>query len=188
VVSNRPSGVNRFLLTVLGLVLLAGAAFTLLSAFDVLNWVPDDATVIPAGIRLLPWVPYVVVAAAIVLALLCLLWLAAQGRRRPRTHTWRLDDDPDSGITRLSADVAVDPLVAEVEDLPGLRAAAAWLPGSPDGARLILRVRTEHDTDITALRASITTEAVPRLREALELSTLPTTVEFVPTAATTRTR
>lgn len=186
--SNRPSGTNRFLLTVLGLVLLAGAAFTLLSAFDVVNWVPDRATVVPAGIRLLPWVPYVVVAAAILLALLCLLWLAAQARRRPKTQTWRLDDDPESGITRLSADVAVDPLVAEIEDFPGVRSAAAWLPGSPDDAQLILRVRTEHDADLTALRGSIATEAVPRLCEALELSGLPTTVEFVPTAATTRTR
>jgi hypothetical protein len=185
---NRPAAANRTLLALLGLVLLAAGAFTLLTAYGVVHWIPKAHTVFPAGRQLTNWAPYAVVAAAVVLGLLCLRWLAAQGRKRPRTSSWQLADDPDTGVTVLSSATAVQPLADEVSEYPGVHAAGAWLSGHSGEPRLLLRVRTEHDTNLAALRQEITDEALPRLCQALDLTELDATIQFEPTAPASRIR
>jgi hypothetical protein len=185
---NRPAAVNRTLLALIGLVLLAAGALTLGTAYGVLHRLPASRTLIPDNVRLASWVPYVVVIAAIVLGLLCLWWLAAQGRRRPKTGTWRLADDPEQGVTVLSAATAVDPLTADIDEYPGVRATGAWLSGASTQPRLLLRVRTEPETNLTELRQEIATHALPRLCQALDLDHLATTIHFEPTATAARVR
>lgn len=185
---NRPAALNRTLLALLGVVLLAAGAFTLGTAYGVVHWLPARHTLVPTDRQLAPWAPYVVVVAAILVGLLCLWWLAAQAWRRPGTGTWRLTDDPDTGVTVLPAATAVDPLTAEIDEYPGVRGTAAWLSGHPADPRLLLRVRTAHDTNLVALRQEIATDALPRLCLALDLNAVSVTVHFEPTATAVRVR
>lgn len=47
-------------------------------------------------------------------------------------------------------------------------------------------MRTEYDTELTTLRHAIATHALPRLRSALELDTLPSAILITPTRSRTR--
>jgi hypothetical protein len=178
------------MLSTLGVVVLAAGAFSLLTTFGLLPTpgFGPHRRLIASQTPPAAWVPYVVAVVAILLGLACLWFLAAQARRRPKTHTWRLAVDRDRGITRLHADVAAEPFTAEVEEYPGVHSAEAWLSGQPEAPALLLRIRTEHDADITELRGRIHTEALPRLTQALELAELPATTLVEPTTATTRAR
>jgi formate hydrogenlyase subunit 3/multisubunit Na+/H+ antiporter MnhD subunit len=187
---NRPARANRTLLITLGTVVTAAGAFSLLTTYGLLptpgfgpNRVLITSHAPPAS-----WVTYVVTVVAILLGLACLWFLTAQARHRPRTRTWRLPGDQDRGTTRLHADTAAEPLTDELETYPGVLAAAAWLSGSPAAPALLLRLRTDHEADLTALRANVHTDAIPRLRAALALDGLPTEILIEPTTSHIRTR
>lgn len=175
---NRPARLNRVLIGLVGLVVLVGGAFVLGTGLGVLHWLPADGTVLPAGRRLLSWVPWVGAVAAIVVGLLCVRWLAAQAARRPRTRTWSLEADPGQGVTRMAADTATDPFVADVRSCPGVTGASAWLVGSRAHPALHVMVATGGETDLGVLRREIVSGAVARLRQALELDELPVQMQF----------
>ena len=175
---NRPARLNRVLIGLVGLVLLVGGAFVLGTGLGVLHWLPADGTVLPTGKRLLSWVPWVGAVAAIVVGLLCVRWLAAQAARRPRTRTWNLEQDPAQGVTRMAADTATDPFVADVRSCPGVTGASAWLVGSRAHPALHVTVATGADTDLGVLRRQIVSGAVARLRQALELDDLQVRMQF----------
>ncbi|GAB3561855.1 hypothetical protein GCM10027445_01340 [Amycolatopsis endophytica] len=174
---NRPARLNRGLLVVTGLVLLAAGAFTLATHFRALTVLDPDATLVPGTAAPPTWVFYVIAAGAIVVGLLALRWLLAQLAHKPRSRTWRLESDPDTGRTELPAGVAVAPLTDEIRGYPGVHHVDATLAGGRDDAALALVVTAEQDADIATLREEITATALPRLRQALDLDTLPTTLE-----------
>jgi hypothetical protein len=166
--------VNRFLLGLLGLVLLiAGAAAVAVH----LGFVPADrAAALVPGTALPPtWVLAVVAAVSVVLALLCLRWLIAQVPRR-RAVTWRWPDE--AGVTRIATSTAAAPFAEEVTGYPGVRKVEASLTGPHTAPRLALVVRAHGDADLRGIRRRIDDEGLPRLREALELPGLQATVEF----------
>ena len=68
--------------------------------------------------------------------------------------------------------------MTEVESYTGVHSARATLAGTSDHPALAMVVTIEQDGDLTAIRDRVDTEAVPRLRQALDLDALPTTVEF----------
>lgn len=185
---DRLAVVNRTLLALLGVVLLAAGAFVLLTTYRVLHWVAPGTLLVATGWHPVSWVPYVVVVVAIVLGLLCLRWLIAQAGRRPRAGRWQLAPDPDAGVTTLPSDVAVAPIVEEISDHPGVVGAAGWLTGHRGEPHLTLRIRTDHTADLTGLRHDIATQAVPRLCQALDLDTLDVGIQFEPTTTVTRAR
>ena len=175
---NRPARLNRTLLMLIAVVLLAAAAFTLLLGFGVLARVglttPSGSDALtPGSVSPPTWVSYVTVVVAVVVGLLCLRWLIAQTVRRPASATMRLENDPSTGTTRLDGATAVDPLVDEIERYPGVHRASARLSGTTARPVLHLVVGTEDAADIGALRRRIDAEAIPRLRQALDLPTLP---------------
>ncbi|GLW89679.1 alkaline shock response membrane anchor protein AmaP [Actinokineospora globicatena] len=172
----RPSRLNRVLLATTGVVLLAGGGFALATRFGVLEVLgPDDHLVV--GYTPPPmWVWYATAACAIVLGLLAVRWLVAQVIRKPKTHPWRFDTD--GGRTELAASAATTPLLAETETYPGVLAARGTLAGTRDNPVLALVISTEHDAEPHAIRHALAKRGVPRLRQALDLDTLPTTVEF----------
>ena len=176
--SNRPARLNRTLLLVLGLVLLAGGAFTLATHFGWLGLVDRDTPLIPAMADPPTWALYVAVAAAVIIGLLTLRWLLAQLTSKPKTHTWRMEQEPDRGRTELAAGVAVAPFVDEVRTYRGVHAATATLAGTRHAPAVALVVTTEQDGDLTEIRHQIDTVGLPRLRTALDLETLPAAVEF----------
>jgi hypothetical protein len=185
---NRPARLNRALLAITGVLLLAAGAFELTAGSGLIRQVGKDQALTFLGDRPQDWVRYAVLAAAIVIGLAALRWLAAQAARRPRTSLWRLTAGPGHGVTVLHADTAAAPLAADVEGYDGVRSAAAWLVGARHSPALYLRVRTEYDTDLSALRRQIRDHAVPRLRGALELQSLPAAIHLVPVAVRTRAR
>jgi hypothetical protein len=170
---NRPARLNRTLLALTAIVLLGAATVVLLTAAGVTTGASDRALT-PASISVPGWAAPVTILVAVVVGLLALRWLLAQTQRRAKTGTWRLEADPAGGTTRLEADAAVEPLVDEVEAYPGVHRASARLAGTRLRPVLHLAVGTEDSADVTALRRRIDTEAVPRLRQALDLDELPT--------------
>lgn len=175
---NRPARLNRTLLLIVALVLLAAAAFTLLTGFGVLTVAQRSSALTPASLSPPTWVSYVTIVIAVVVGLLALRWLLAQTARRAKTGTFRLEADPASGTTRLDAQDAVAPLVDEVETYPGVHRASARLAGTAARPQLYLTVGTEDAADVSELRRRIDTDAIPRLRQALDLPALPAQVLF----------
>ncbi|MBA2307901.1 MAG: alkaline shock response membrane anchor protein AmaP [Pseudonocardiales bacterium] len=192
---NRPARLNRVLLALLGLALagVGGAALALgLGQLrGVLPALDPAAPLIPAGTAVQPWVPYLAAAAAVAVGLLCLRWLLAQTLRRPKTGTWRLpSDDPAQGTTRIDTDVVAAALATEIEHYRGVHSATAHLTGTKTAPALHLVVSTEAGTPLSPLREHIADQAIPRLRRALELDTLPTELllRIDATSATTAVR
>ena len=174
---NRPARLNRSLLAIIGVTLLTGGAFAMAAS---VGWLPvDPSTPLVPGTDLPPtWTLYAVAGVAVVVALLCLRWLAAQLTRKPKTHTWQIGNDPDHGNTELAARTATTPFTTEVTAYPGVHAAHADLTGTHHTAMLAVVVTTEHDADLTDIRHRLNTHGLPRLRNALDLTSLPVTLEF----------
>lgn len=181
---NRPARLNRALLAVLGLVLLAAGAFALVTHFGALRVLDPAAPVVPSLSAPPTWVYYAVIAVAVVLGLLCLRLLAAQAFRRPRPGTWRFETEPERGGTKLSGSVATEPLAEEVTAYQGVRSVNATLAGRREDPTLYLTVGTEQGADLGELRERIDEHAVPRLRRALDLDALPVVLEFRLTSKT----
>ncbi|MGH3566942.1 MAG: alkaline shock response membrane anchor protein AmaP [Pseudonocardia sp.] len=193
--TNRPAALNRTLLAVIGLILLAAGAFGLLLGLGVLRGVlpglDPAAPLIPPGVGVQGWVPYATIVAATLIGLLCLRWLLAQALRRPTTGTWRLHHDPARGTTLLAADTVADAVAADIEAYPGVSKASAVLTGTRARPTLHLDVTTEENIPVTALRDRIAGHALPRLCRALGRDTVPAELLLrIDTAgpSTTRTR
>lgn len=185
---NRPARLNRALLLLAGLILLAAGAFQLTTRFGLLHLVPRHQALTFLGADLPDWTAPVALAVAIVAGLASLRWLAAQARRRPRTTSWRLTADPGRGVTTMHADSAAAPLEADVEEYDGVRGVRAWLTGPRHGPALYLHVRTDYDADLTVLRQQILGHALPRLRGALDLDELPSAMLITPSKTGARAR
>ncbi|WP_020659516.1 hypothetical protein [Amycolatopsis benzoatilytica] len=175
---NRPAGLNRSLLGLIGLVLLAGGGFGLATHFRVLRLLDPAAPLVPKTAEPPVWALYGVAAAAVLVGLLALRWLLAQFAHRPRTRTWRFEADPEYGRTELRADTAVAPFSEELRGYPGVHQVRAALAGPREAPSLALVVTAELDADLGAIRERITEDALPRLAEALELDTVPVALEF----------
>lgn len=177
---DRPSRLNRAVLAVIGLLLLAAGCFGLATRFAVLDVLAPDAPLVPGDAPPPPWVWWATAAGGVLLGLLAVRWLAAQLDRAPKTRTWRFDagGSDTGGRTELAARTAVAPLLAEAETYPGVHAARGTLAGTRDEPRLALVISTDRDGEPGAIRHALATRGLPRLRQALDLDELPTTVEF----------
>ncbi len=174
---NRPARLNRTLLALIGLGLLTAGGVTLAFGLgllrDVLPGLDPSVPLLPAQLLLPTWVPYAVIAAAVLVGLGCLRWVLAQALRRPKTSTWALTGGSGRGTTRLDTDHAADAAAADITGYRGVSRATATLTGPRTQPALHLVVHTETGTEIGPIRERITTHALPRLRRALELDTLP---------------
>jgi multisubunit Na+/H+ antiporter MnhC subunit len=175
---NRPARLNRTVLAVLGLLLLLTGAFVFLvgsgAAPTVTARLPvrADVPMLPDGFVAPAWLPWVGVAAAVVVGLAALGWLVAQTARAPATGTWQLADDPRGGTTELDTATAAAPLAEEISTYAGVRAATARLAGAHQHPQLHMRVTAEDGASLPDLRHRIDELAVPRLVGALDLPAL----------------
>lgn len=191
---NRPARLNRTLLALLGVILLLAGAFGLAFGLGLLRallpGLDPAVALLPAQLAAPSWAAYVAIVVAVVIGLLCLRWLLAQALRRPKTGTWRLPADSGRGSTHIDTDHAVDAVVADITGYPGVAKASAALTGPRAQPALHLVVHTETGTDVGPLRDRIASHALPRLRHALELDTLPAELllRLNTTSATSRTR
>ncbi|SEF38435.1 hypothetical protein SAMN05421837_12166 [Amycolatopsis pretoriensis] len=175
---NRPARLNRALLALIGLVLLATGGFAVATHFGKLRLLAPDTPLVPGTARPPGWVWYVVAASAVIAGLLLLRWLAAQLARKPKTHTWRFATEPDRGTTDLAPGTAVEPFLSDVRTYPGVHAAHATLAGTREAPALALVLSATQEGDPSTIRDRLDTHGLPRLRQALDLETLPVTIEF----------
>lgn len=176
--NDRPARLNRTLLAVLGAALMAAGGLAVAAHFDRLPWVDADSTLVPGTAAPPNWVLWAVTVGAVVLGLLCLRWLLAQVFRMPKPRWWRMEAEGSAGKTTLSSATAASPVAADIEAMPEVRAAAAWLSGPLTAPELDLRVTVESDADIGGLRRRILDEAVARLRRALEVDEIAVRLEL----------
>ncbi|MFJ7213490.1 alkaline shock response membrane anchor protein AmaP [Amycolatopsis sp. NPDC098790] len=181
---NRPARLNRVVLGLLGLVLLAAGGFAVATHFGRLRVVDPASALVPGTAGPPTWVLYAAAAVAVLLGFLALRWILAQLARRPPTRTWRFDTDPARGRTELAADAAVAPFVAELREYPGVHQARATLTGHRENPALALVVSVDQDGDPVAVRERLAAEGLPRLRQALDLDELPVAIEFRFTTST----
>lgn len=175
---NRPARLNRTLLTLLGLTLLAAGAFALATFSGRLDLLNRRTPLVPGTDTPPTWVLYATATIALVVGLLALRWLAAQLARRPKSRTWRLENDPGFGHTDLAATVATTPFTEDVTSYPGVHAAHATLAGTRQNPTLALVIHTEHGVNLAEVDQRLSTHALPRLRQALDLDTLPVSLEY----------
>ena len=139
-----PARLNRTLLFLIGLVLLAAGVFGLLFGTGVLRQVlpgiDPSVPLLPADLTLPEWAPWVTLAVAVVVGLLALRWLHA-----------------------------ADALAADIESYDGVQRAAAALVGDRRRPEIHLDVTADDGADLAALRTRITDHALPRLRSALDI-------------------
>ncbi|MFI1461210.1 Asp23/Gls24 family envelope stress response protein [Nocardia carnea] len=176
--ANRPARLNRLLLALLGIALLAAGAYALAAYSGWPGWVDTDTPLVPGTAAPADWVFWLVITGATVLGLLCLRWLMAQLFRMPRPVSWRMEADGSAGRTVLSSRTAATAVAADIESYGEVRTADAWLAGPRATPELHLVVTAEPGADIPRLRDRIHEEAVPRLRRALDVGELPIRLEL----------
>ena len=175
--------VSRTGLVIVGLILLLGGGVVLARGLNVSSSILGGSHA-PLATRSQirdpaqhGWVWPAAAAAAAVVALLALWWMAAQTSTKT---VRRLPVEPDRihGTTVLRADAATGAITDELESYPGIRSAGAALHGSPLAPGLRLSVTAENRADPATSRTRIETEALPHLRAALELDTIPTVLRI----------
>jgi hypothetical protein len=169
----RPDRLDRLVLTVLGLLLAAAGGYGLARSHGALGSHQEHDPVLIPGLRSFvadhhDWFWWGAGAACLVLALISLAWLRAQLRfsRPGNDGLTRVDDH---GAIRLRGGAAADALAAEVEQLPGVAAAAARIWGEADRPEIYLRVQLHDDAPVDQVRARVEHESMGRLRRALQV-------------------
>ena len=175
--------VSRTGLVIVGLILLLGAAAVLARGLNASATVLGNphAPLLTQGQVQYPtensWVWPVVAAGSFVIAAFALWWMAAQTRARA-VRPMPLEPDRSHGMTTLRADAATGAMTDELESHPGILASDALLHGSATTPGLRLGVTAENRADPGVVRADVENEALPRLRRALELETIPTVLRL----------
>lgn len=188
--TNRIDRVNRFLLTLLGVVCAGGGVVVLLLGFEVFgaDWArrpllqPEtrDFADRNAG-----WFWLVVGVGIGVLALLALWWLLAQASTA-RVGTLQVDPPRPDGGTRLSAGAVTDAVSEEIEGYRGVSGVNARLLGARTSPTLRLDVALEESADLGQVRSRIEQGALPRVRQATDPVQMPAQVRLRVAAAERR--
>jgi hypothetical protein len=174
----RVDRANRVVLLLLGLLLLAAGGTGLALGFGQ-HW--GETAVLPAAATGFmasnhSWFWPTVVAAAVVLALLGLVWVTAQ-LRTDRVSQLELASEPAAGSTMLLSRALLDAVGNEIADYDGVWRATARMSGRPSRPRLVLKVIVEPGADLGAVRRQVESEAIVHVRAALETD-VPVRIEF----------
>ena len=171
----NPDGMNRTILTLLALLLVAAGAYGLARGYgafgddqaadpvlgsDVRDFVSDNAN----------WFWPVAAVLSLLVAWLGLRWLLAQISTPAVGHLPVRSDGP--GHTRLVATGAASALARDIEDYPGVRAARARIVSDHPSPEVEVTVDVHDDADVPAIRKRIEEHALARFRTALELQEL----------------
>ncbi|MGW4422098.1 alkaline shock response membrane anchor protein AmaP [Streptosporangium sp. NPDC004631] len=169
---------NRLGLLIMGLLLTLLGGYTLARGAHAWpqNVAPGGEPLIndpvrAAFARYSPWLWWVIAAGAVVLALFGLRWLLVQGRRE-RLGDFRLESGSD-GVTDVRADTVADAMADEVGAHPAVLSASASMIGTRAHPAVRLRVVTDENAPMSALREQLGDHAIPHMRQALEMETVP---------------
>ncbi|KIH99919.1 hypothetical protein LP52_04720 [Streptomonospora alba] len=182
--ARRTARGNRWGLALVGAVLVAAGALALaagsglpgrwIAIAEPASWVEGaggSGTLLSVG----------VVVAAVLIGLLALRWMLAQGRG---DTVRRLAVEPESagGTTEISAAAAQDVFEDEVGAYAGVRRARARMTDSVRAPRLRLDLTVDDDADVAALWRRVRSEALEDLRSALDLERLPAVLRLATAA------
>ena len=185
--SSRANVVNRVVLTVLGLLLIAAGGLGLaLSAGAFGAWratypvLPQQVSTFPDES---PWFWWAVAGVLLLIAVLALLWLLAQLKT---DRTSRLDRTTNArdGYTTVHASALTRAVEDEALGITGVTRASATLR-EHRGQRVFLRVGLADSADVGEVRARLEDEVVAHLREAVGDPLFPVTIDLRPGAGRT---
>jgi hypothetical protein len=174
--------VNRVLLTLLGLICLAGGVIILLLSVRVFGDSPADQPILRPDTRAFAdrnagWFWAAVGIGAGLLALLALRWLIAQARTQ-RVAALNLEPNRGIGHTRVSSGALGEAVEDEVERIRGVSRASARMLGKPAQPLLRLDVKLADDADLGYVRSRIEQDTVPHARQAVSMAQMPVWVRL----------
>jgi len=127
------------------------------------------------------WLWPVTAAAALLVVILALRWLAALLFSTDRAGDLRIASGDKPGRTVLAAGALTGAVSGEISSYRGVDAARARLIGDPGRPRLVVTVTVEETADLAALRRRIETEALTHARSALGSPDLPVQLNLIVT-------
>jgi hypothetical protein len=114
------------------------------------------------------WLWPVLAAAALIVVMLALRWLAALLFSTDRSGDLPIAPEGRPGRTVLAAGALTDAVAGEIESYRGVDSARARLIGDPGSPRLVVTATLEETANLVALRQRIETEALTHARAALD--------------------
>jgi hypothetical protein len=176
--NTRVDALNRVVLTVIGLLLVAAGALGIATGAGAFG--KAHTPLLPGGARdfarTTGWFWWAVAGGALILALLALLWLLDQ-LRTDRASRLDLTTDDRDGVTMVHSGALTDAVAQETESLRGVTGASAQIRDR-HGKRLLLAVSLSDRADIGELRRTLEGNVVTHARQAIEDPALPVDIEF----------
>lgn len=171
--TGRVDRLNRAVLTLLGLALLATGAYGLARGYGAFGDISAHEPVLTDDVRSFVsrnagWFWPVAAMVSVLVAWLGLRWLVAQ-LHAPAVHRLPVRAD-GPGRTDLVAAGAAAALAADIEEYPGVRGARARVVGDDPSPEIDLTVDVGDDADVAVVRRRIEEHALARFRTALDLT------------------
>lgn len=184
---NRRTGRgNRWGLALVGLVLAVLGGLVLARGLTGAATPLVDAGTRAFFVRNSPMIWWAVAVVSILIALLALRWLFAQGRRDTHARL-RLESGP-GGVTEIAAGGMAHAVAADVESSPAVLNADADLVGPRGHPEVRLRVAADEAAPMSELSEHLSRVTLPHLRDALDRDHVPAVarVSLEPSPATHR--
>lgn len=171
---NRLDRLNRVIVTVLAVLLIAGGAYGLLRSYNWSGVLGDGAESSPLlldGVRRWfgddDWVWWLVALGALLLAWVGWRWLRLQLLPSPSLSALRMAS-PQGGRTELPSSAVADAVARDLEDDPDVDSARVRVVGDEYMPVLDLRVAVTDRAGAPEVRRRIEATVLPRARAALE--------------------
>lgn len=185
--SSSANVINRVVLAVLGLLLLAAGGLGLALSLEVFGTrratypvLPQEVSTFPDG---RPWFWWAVAGGLLLIAVLALLWLLIQFKTDRTTRLDRTTNARD-GYTTLHAGALTNAIEDEALGITGVTNASANVH-ERRGQHVFLSVELADSADIDQVRTRLENDVVPHLREGVGDASFPVTIELRPGASRT---
>ncbi|GAB3192643.1 hypothetical protein [Nesterenkonia suensis] len=129
---------------------------------------PSSGQTLEEAVTPVDWLPAVVLAVSVLVALLVLAWLIRGVPRPPRSPELQLQQDGRTGVTVLPAKVLASAVEEAAEDLPDVVNVAAHLGGQARRPQVLLVVEAEERGDLAELLDRLVHETCGDLARVLE--------------------
>jgi hypothetical protein len=174
-----PHGLNRVILSLIGLVLVAAAVYGLIRGFNGFGSSRARQPLItPDGVDWLDrnhqWFWPVVAVVSAVVAIAALAWLLTQFHSRPARLNWTVAQD--GGTTTIAGEGVASAVHDDLVQLATVERANVRLIGDADEPGLDIRLWVHDDATLPAVLHEITATVTPRLCQALEIDHVPAAV------------
>lgn len=174
--------VNRFLLGLLGLLLLAASVAGLLTSFGLFGRRAATRAVFAGAVprfvgRNGVWVWIIIGLISVLVALVALRWLLAQ-LSTPKVRDLDLEPDRAAGSTTLAASAVTSAFCDEVSGYRGVAGTRAQMTTDPRYPELRATVVLDERADLALVRERLETQALARVRQAMDDPELPAYVDL----------